>query len=93
MGFRTVGVCICLLMTLPTQAQTSPPEQAAAKEPAAPTESDRKKAADEEKRPAQAKRGGRSANYQPPPPIRLQEGGVKMPKCAEESREGEACRQ
>jgi len=37
-------------------------------------------------------RGVRDPGAKPTLDIRLRDGGVKMPKCAEESREGEACK-
>ena len=39
-------------------------------------------------------RSGRSTGFgrEPPMNIRLRDGGVKMPKCAEESRKGLACK-
>ena len=44
-------------------------------------------------RPSQRSGMGRPGYTPPPMDIRIKEGGVKLPKCTAESREGEACKQ
>ena len=83
-------------------AQTAPvpsPPVATGQATAAPMASEESKQTignvverDNNRERARAGRGVRDPGAKAPMDIRLLDGGVKMPKCAEESREGETCK-
>jgi hypothetical protein len=91
----TAAACVLLAAScLCASAQTLPAAGAAAGQPTNTTELEQKKAESNAPRAAPAERSasGRGRFTPPPMNIRIQEEGVKLPKCTAESREGEECK-
>ena len=58
----------------------------------APVTTDQEKGSDATRQTTQRTSASRPGSTPPPMNIRIRDEGVKLPKCAAESREGEACK-
>jgi len=86
------GLLAALAVAAKAQAPGSPGSPAG-QPPATPVKSEQDKAGGDAPRPAAHRSAGTRPGFTPAPMnIRIQEEGVKLPKCAVESREGEACK-
>jgi hypothetical protein len=88
---RAFLLAACIAGSAIAQSSTLPPSPvgsaAAPSQPGAAAA-----AADAEAKAKTQKSGAGRTSNRKPLDIRLHEGGVKLPKCATESREGEACK-
>jgi len=86
------GLLAALTVAAEAQVPTSP-GGAATPVTAEPGKAEQSKSAGDTARPPAHRSTGARPGFTPAPMnIRIQEEGVKLPKCAVESREGEACK-